>query len=66
MEQPRIHHYEAQIGSCTIKFAGEQWEGERVLDTKVTINDEELCWIQWDDKEQFVIDLKRAIEPYFI
>lgn len=54
------------VGSLTLKFEGEQHEGNEILDTKVTINGAELCYITWSDRESFVNDLKQAIEKYFI
>lgn len=64
--KPKIHTEIKLVGSLTIKFEGEQYPGQPVLDTKVTINGGELCWISWSDKDSFVQDIKQAIEKYFI
>lgn len=63
--KPKIHTTTRAIGSLEIKFEGEVYDG-RILDTKVSINGAELCWISWADKDSFVQDLKEAIEKYFI
>lgn len=62
----KIYTEVKSVGSLEIKFEGEQYHGHPVLDTKVSINGAELCWITWDDKDSFVHDIKEAIEKYFI
>lgn len=63
--KPKIHTELKMVGALTVKFEGEEYDGE-ILDTKVTISGAELCYISWSDRESFVNDLKQAIEKYFI
>ena len=37
---------------------------ERNLNTQVKINGKEVCWIQWDDRDKFVDDIKQILSKY--
>jgi len=63
--EPRYYTEKHFIGDLEIMFQGEQWEKE-ILDTKVTINGECLCWVTWNQKEEFLKKLQDTIEEYRI
>lgn len=54
------------IGDLEITFTGEKYPGDPILDTKVEINGEQLCWITWNDKENFFSELESTVEKYRI
>lgn len=64
--EPKIHTSTDMLGDAQIKFEGEQYRGQPVLDTHVTIHDLHLCWISWADKEAFLNELQSIVERYRI
>ncbi len=65
-KEPRIFKEEKNIGRLNIKFEGEQYSALPILDTKVSINGETLCWITWKDKDQFISKINNIIDEYQI
>ncbi len=63
--EPKFYTEIKSIGDLEIKFAGEEWEKE-ILDTKVTINGKQLCWVVWREKEEFLRKLNNIIGEYRI
>ncbi len=65
-EEPKITTTERIFGNLTLKFEGEQFKGWPIQDTKVSIGNKTLCWISWEDKDNFHKALNRIIEQYEI
>lgn len=65
MTKPIIFLQAHPVGDLIFKLEGENW-GKGLQDTKVTINDQLLCWIQWKDKDDFLNELKDVISKYRI
>lgn len=55
-------HY---IGDLTLQLDGENW-GNGLEDTKVSIDGKLLCWIQWNEKDNFLNELKNVVSKYRI
>lgn len=64
--QPKIHKKTFPIGRLEMILEGEQFPGSSILDTKVTINGETLCWISWPEKDEFQKKLNDLIHQYSI
>lgn len=66
-EYRKVHKETKFIGDLPLLFEGEQWKGTpEILDTKVSINGEMLCWITWKDKEDFTKKLNDIIGEHRI
>jgi len=64
--EPKIHKEKTQLGNLPIEFEGEQFKGSEILDTRVKLNGETLCWITWVNKDIFLRELSRTISKYEI
>jgi len=67
--EPRIVKDISNIGGYNINlyFSGADWlDGRGLLDTRVSINGDTLCFITWNDRENFVKELNEVIEKYRI
>ena len=68
-EKPKIHQHSEIINhgsNLRITFKGEQYKGMPVLDTKVEIEGGTLCYITWEEKENFFTELQALIDRYAI
>lgn len=65
-QEPKKIKESGIIGDLNLKFEGDKFSGQPILDTKVTINDETLCWISWPDKSKFEKELNEVISKYRI
>lgn len=66
-EYRTIHKETKYLGELLMLFEGEKWKGtSEILDTKVSINGEMLCWIIWKDREEFTRKLNSIIEEHRI
>jgi len=54
------------FGDSPLKFTGEKFDSDPILDTKVELNDETLCWIVWKDREKFAKELNDVLSKYRI
>lgn len=55
------------IGDTSILFEGElYYDVGETLDTKVSIDGTLLCWINWDDKTDFLSRINEVINKYKI
>lgn len=64
--EPTQHHATSSFGNLKLNFTGESYDADDIRDTKVEINGETLCFISWQDKQQFVFDLQHTIAKYRI
>jgi hypothetical protein len=64
--EPKISTVTKTLGTLNVKFEGEQYSGHPVLDTKVSINGEVICWITWNDRDSFMNELQSVISKYYI
>jgi len=63
---PKISRDTKTVGDINIHFEGERYRGLPVLDTRVSIGDNTLCWITWEDKEKFTKELDEVITKFRI
>lgn len=63
--EPIIHTHNTYIGDLRFDFRGEQWDNE-ILDTEVKIDGKQLCWISWQTKDEFIIELTNIVEKHRI
>jgi len=66
MEDPRIITEKYTIGDLIITLDGEQYKGLPILDTKVSIGNNTLCWISYPHKDDFLKELNDTISKYSI
>ena len=64
--EPRYYTDTKSFCDFNLEFKGEQYKGSPILDTSVKINGQTLCWINWQDKEQFVQELRAIINRFKI
>lgn len=55
----------AHLGDLTMVFECEPCEG-KYLDTKVTVNGVQMCWISWPEKDEFIQKLTNIIDTFRI
>ena len=63
--QPQYIRESCMIGDANVDLKGETWDGQ-TLDIEVKINGKLLCWISWDQKEEFLSKLNTIISEYRI
>lgn len=65
---PKIHNASVSIGSngLALRFEGEQYKGNPVLDTKVLIKEGTLCWVTWEDRMKLTEEIQAVIDKYSI
>lgn len=66
MIEPRTFNDTATFGDFNLKFTGEQYSGNPILDTKVELNGETLCWITWEERKEFARKLDDVLSEYRI
>ena len=64
--EPKKFTATAHLSRLTIKFEGEKFNNEPILDTKVTVEGGTLCAITWAYKEKFITELNEVISKYNI
>ena len=64
--EPRIFKTSSNFGDRYLRFEGEKYGSDPILDTKVILNGETLCWIEWEKKEEFAKKLNEVLSQYMI
>lgn len=64
--EPKIHTVTKTFGELEIKLEGEQYRGQPILDTRVSIDGKTVCWISWENKDEFIEELQEPIRKYCI
>jgi len=60
------HTIELGLGNLALRLTGEQYDDGDILDTKVEVSGENLCYITWSEKEASVKELNEVIKKYRI
>lgn len=64
--EPKYYNYDRTLGNgVRLSFKGENW-GTGLQDTEVKIEDKQLCWIDWKDKDAFIDEIREVIDKYRI
>ncbi len=63
MEESITITYKEELGNLTAVVTSEVHDG-RVLDTKIEIEGQSLCWVSGEQKDEFLNKMKELIEEY--
>ncbi len=55
-----------QIGDLQIRFESEVWPGSKPADTKVFVNGGLLCWICYDEIDDFLNKMNQVVNDHRI
>jgi len=66
MDEPKYYTEKHYIGDLLFTFKGEKYPNNPILDTKVYLNEQQLCWISWPQRDEFLKELNDTIEKFRI
>jgi hypothetical protein len=55
-----------QLERLSVEIKAERVEGHPLLDSEVSIGGNQLCWISFQQKDEFIKELQQVIDKYKI
>jgi hypothetical protein len=65
-EEPKKFTVTYNLGDLRITMVGERYYPQPIMDTSVNIEGGNICYITWDQKDEFIREINLVIEKYRI